>query len=50
MFMPKITIQPGNISQPSAGTVVFDNAVLRNLLIQNQHAALDWLKTRAGAG
>ena len=22
--MPKITIQPGNISQPSAGTVVFD--------------------------
>ena len=44
--MPKIEVKPRNISQPAAGTVVFDNSVLRNLLVQKQEGALEWLATR----
>ena len=44
--MPKITVRPANITQPAANTVVFDSDVLRNLLVQQQQAALDWLKSR----
>lgn len=44
--MPKITVQPGNIQQPSANTTVIDNPVLRNLLVHDQAGAMEWLNTR----
>src|SRR2546421_103547 len=44
--MPKINIRPANITQPEGGTVVFENAVLRNLLVQHPEAAKEWLATR----
>ena len=44
--MPKIAIGTAHISHPAGDTVVLENSVLRNLLLQNQPAALDWLKTR----
>jgi hypothetical protein len=46
--MPKIQIRADNISEPKPGTVVLQNSVLRNLLIQKQPAALEWLTTRVG--
>jgi hypothetical protein len=44
--MPKITIRREHISEPQPGTVAFHNPVLRNLLVQKQPAALDWLSAR----
>lgn len=44
--MPKIAIGTAHISHPTGDTVALENPVLRNLLVQNQPAALDWLKTR----
>ena len=44
--MPKINIQPAHITEPAAGTVVLDNPVLRNLLVQNPAAAQHWLASK----
>jgi hypothetical protein len=44
--MPKIIVRSDNISEPAPGSVAFDNPVLRNLLVQKQPAALEWLASR----
>jgi hypothetical protein len=44
--MPKINIRSEHITQPAPDVVVLNNPVLRQLLVQKQGAALDWLTNR----